>query len=416
MTARDEYAEQAILGALILGDRSTAETVWSLTSPAEFYRPTHAELAGHLHGMHRDAVVVEPGTVLHRLRQAGALTRIPGTYLHTLVALVPTATQAGHYAEQVHDTHLRRQGAVIAERLGQGLENPSVDVAESLMSAMDACETLAKATGPRHVEIPPDLDEFLATERSTRWVLPGLLTRGDRLILTGGEGAGKSVVLSQIAVCAAAGISPFSGRRQPPVRTLLVDLENGPDRMATRLRPLRDLTVAHKRPIPPGMLRLHSVPAGIDVTDHREGPALAAMVREVNPDLLVIGPLYRLHRGSLDKEEHAREVTVALDDLRVGADCALIVEAHAGHGYQGGRDLRPRGSSLLMGWAAYGLGLRVAAAKDRDDEGAWARQPAWVLDRWRGDRDESQWPHRLRRGTGYEWPWVSLDHPEAVAS
>ena len=63
-------------------------------------------------------------------------------------------------------------------------------------------------------DLAPDLYEFLAiVDPPSDWVIPGLLERGDRLIWTGFEGLGKSVVVRQLAVCAAAGVHPFT--REP---------------------------------------------------------------------------------------------------------------------------------------------------------------------------------------------------------
>ena len=71
-------------------------------------------------------------------------------------------------------------------------------------------------------------------------------------------------------------------------------------------------------------------------------------------------------------------------------------EAHAGHATTkgGDRDLRPRGSSALMGWPEFGFGLALDP-----DEPDLAH-----LVRWRGDRDQRDWPISLRRGG--EWPWT----------
>ena len=72
------------------------------------------------------------------------------------------------------------------------------------------------------------------------------------------------------------------------------------------------------------------------------------------------------------------------------------MEAHAGHaiGAGGERDLRPRGSSALLGWPEFGMGLRK-----HDEDDTLAR-----LVRWRGDREARDWPEYLRRGI--DWPWV----------
>jgi replicative DNA helicase len=73
------------------------------------------------------------------------------------------------------------------------------------------------------------------------------------------------------------------------------------------------------------------------------------------------------------------------------------MEAHPGkakdHGGQ--RTLEPRGSSQLLGWPEFGLGLR----EDVDD-------PEMVdVIHWRGDRIGGRgWPTKMHYGS--PWPWV----------
>src|SRR5438132_11941606 len=72
-----------------------------------------------------------------------------------------------------------------------------------------------------------DVDEFLnEDEPEYDWVIPEVVERGDRVVLTGGEGMGKSTLLRQIAIQAAAGVHPFTLEAMTPVRVMLLDLEN----------------------------------------------------------------------------------------------------------------------------------------------------------------------------------------------
>ena len=66
-------------------------------------------------------------------------------------------------------------------------------------------------------DLAPDLYEFISiVDPPSDWVIPALLERGDRLIWTGFEGLGKSVITRQLAVCAAAGVHPFTGEPITP--------------------------------------------------------------------------------------------------------------------------------------------------------------------------------------------------------
>jgi replicative DNA helicase len=63
-------------------------------------------------------------------------------------------------------------------------------------------------------------------------------------------------------------------------------------------------------------------------------------VEAVAPDLLVIGPMYRLQGDDPMDEQVAKAASRVLDHLRLdGAGCALIMEAH--------RDVRESLQSML---------------------------------------------------------------------
>ncbi len=117
------------------------------------------------------------------------------------------------------------------------------------------------------IDLAPDLYEFLSVvDPPSDWVIPGLLERGDRLIWTGFEGQGKSVVIRQLAVCAAAGEHPFTGEPITPQRVLLIDCGN-PDRKSRRhFRNLERIARGRGVPVPEGSLRILQKPAGIDLT------------------------------------------------------------------------------------------------------------------------------------------------------
>jgi replicative DNA helicase len=132
------------------------------------------------------------------------------------------------------------------------------------------------------------------------------------------------------------------------------------------------------------------------------GPNVAWLERWVTactPAVLVIGPLYKLHREDINGETAARALTVELDSLRARHNVAIITEAHAGHakGDDGKRLMRPRGSSLFLGWPEFGIGLR----RSSDDPNGTADVVAW-----RGHRDDGRmWPDRLFKGRPGLIPW-----------
>ena len=98
---QDIHAEQSVLG----GDaapRTPSPTGLEVTRSQDFYRPAHeliydAVLEPYGRGEPADAI-----TVADELTKRGQLPRIGGqAYLHQLIAAVPTAANAGYYAQIV---------------------------------------------------------------------------------------------------------------------------------------------------------------------------------------------------------------------------------------------------------------------------------------------------------------------------
>lgn len=238
----------------------------------------------------------------------------------------------------------------------------------------------------------PDLDELLAEpDPEYDWIVEGLIERGDRTILTGAEGVGKSTLSRQIAVAVASGLHPFTFEPIVPVRTLLVDVENGRRHVKRKLRALRQAAGDEYR----GILRIETLTGGLDLTTQTDASRLAKLVDANRAELLVIGPVYKLAMGDPSDEPTARTVAARLDRLRVDFGCALLLEAHSPHSQNGTRAQRPYGASLWMRWPEFGIHL--------DANGKLAH--------WRGPRDEREWPRRLVRSE--PWPFAVADDAPA---
>jgi hypothetical protein len=295
------------------------------------------------------------------------------------------------------------------------------DSLKPVAAAVEIVEALSGKDAADHIAAGHDLSDFLMTKQSgrddppvlatdiyeftgqeeppIRWLIRGILERGDRLIWTGREGLGKSTVGRQLAAAAAAGIHPFENTIHDQIRVLCIDLENPLRKSISEWRNLEQVARRKGRPIPEKALYIIRRPEGIDLLRDEDAEWLAERMTAHRPDLLVIGPLYKLHRTDAGEETAARAITSVLDDIRVKADCGLIVEAHSPHG----GDVRPVGSSLFMRWPEFGYGIK------RDDDEESTRRTVRVV-AWRGPRDERNWPRRLKWGVrGTDWPWIPED-------
>jgi replicative DNA helicase len=246
---------------------------------------------------------------------------------------------------------------------------------------------------------PEHLDDFLSgTDPEPDYVIPGLLARHERLILTGPEGGGKSTLLRQLALMPAAGIHPFSGQPMPPIRVLLIDLENSRQQVRAKIGPIRETVGAVD-------LAVVVEPLGLDLTFLPDRTWLRDVVAEQDPDLTIIGPMYRLQGEDPMAEDVARIASRVLDHLRLQGDgCGLILEAHTPHTPAGARQImRPYGASLWKRWPEFGLYLEA----DLEDPEKLA-----PLKPWRGGRDEREWPTVLRRSGHGTWePFAAPTQP-----
>jgi replicative DNA helicase len=226
------------------------------------------------------------------------------------------------------------------------------------------------------------------------------------MILTASEGGGKSTLLRQLAVTIAAGIHPFRHDQHiTPATVLVLDCENGAPASRRKYRPLVNAAARTGRPLRRGAFHIECRPEGIDLTRPADRAWVMRRVELLKPELLIIGPVYRLHAGNPNDEELARKVSVVIDEARATTNCAVLMEAHAPHhnGFTQHRNLRPLGSSLWMRWPEFGFGLRPVEDEKSAANTEGARGRRFVP--WRGMRDERDWPQFLRAGD--DWPWIT---------
>ena len=133
----DIAAEQCVLGGMLLSKDAISD-VLEVIRPADYYRPAHQlvhEVILDLYGRGEPADAV---TVAAELTKRGDLARVGGApYLHTLIASVPTAANAGYYARIVRERAILRRLVEVGTRIvqlgysGDGDADELVDRAEA---------------------------------------------------------------------------------------------------------------------------------------------------------------------------------------------------------------------------------------------------------------------------------------------
>lgn len=232
------------------------------------------------------------------------------------------------------------------------------------------------------------LDALLdSDEEPYDWLVPGLIEARDRIMLTGLEGGGKSTLARQLAAQIAHGLHPFGDEPFEPVPALVVDCENSERQVRRKSAILRK-----QAGVP---LNFVFRPDGVDLSIVQHVAWLEDKIKQARPRLLVIGPVYKMAGGDPKDEQTAKSVATTLDHLRVEHNLALVMEAHTPYadGSRSKRPERPYGASLWSRWPEFGLYLA----------------PDGELRHWRGQRDEREWPTKLKRGE--TWPWeVEVGH------
>jgi len=202
----DTAAEQCALGGMLLSREAIAD-VTAILEPQDHYRPAHEVIHEVIACLDEAGKPADPVTVAAELAKRGDLRRAGGApYLHDLISAVPTAANAGYYAQIVRDKAILRgviEAGTRAVQLAYEGEGDAAEIAERARAVMDGAGARTSAGGlPTQAEL---VDEVLAGLESD--VEPGLPTGyadlteaitgmfGGELVMVGARpGTGKSLL------------------------------------------------------------------------------------------------------------------------------------------------------------------------------------------------------------------------------
>lgn len=128
---QDLAAEQSVLGGMMLSKDAIADVVEEL-GPNDFYRRAHQAVYDCVLDLYGRGEPADAVTVSAELERRGELGKVGGApYLHTLLATVPTAANAGYYAGIVAEKAVLRRLVEAGTRIVQmgyaGADGASVD-------------------------------------------------------------------------------------------------------------------------------------------------------------------------------------------------------------------------------------------------------------------------------------------------
>ncbi|MBB5787134.1 replicative DNA helicase [Jiangella mangrovi] len=116
---QDVAAEQSVLGGMLLSKDAIADVV-EIIRGTDFYRPAHEAVYEAVIDLYGRGEPADAVTVAALLQKRGELGRVGGApYLHTLVSSVPSAANAGFYAEIVRERAMLRRLVEAGTRITQ---------------------------------------------------------------------------------------------------------------------------------------------------------------------------------------------------------------------------------------------------------------------------------------------------------
>lgn len=212
---QDMAAEQSVLGGMLLSKDAIADVVERLR-PGDFYRPAHQNVYDAILDLYGRGEPADAVTVAAELDRRGLLKRVGGApYVHTLISTVPTAANAGYYADIVAEKALLRRLVEAGTRVVQygyaGAEG--ADVAEVVDRAQAEIYDVVERRSsddfmPLEDLLQPTMDEIDAIASNgglARGVPTGFteldevtngLHAGQMIIVAARPGVGKALALN----------------------------------------------------------------------------------------------------------------------------------------------------------------------------------------------------------------------------
>jgi replicative DNA helicase len=201
MPPHDVAAEQCVLGGMLLSKDAISDVI-EVIRPTDHYRPAHQLVHEAILDLYARGEPADPITVANELTRRGELSRIGGApYLHTLIASVPTAANAGYYARIVRERAILRRLVEAGTRIvqfgyaGDGDADELVDRAQAEVYAVTD-RRIAEDYHPLSEIMPQALEEIEAIGAHGGG-LSGVPTGfSDLDALTNGLHAGQMVVIA----------------------------------------------------------------------------------------------------------------------------------------------------------------------------------------------------------------------------
>ena len=239
----DVAAEQCVLGGMLLSKDAISDVI-EVIRPTDHYRPAHQLVHEAILDLYGRGEPADAITVANELTRRGEIARVGGgPYLHTLIASVPTAANAGYYARIVRERAILRRLVEAGTRIvqfgyaGEADADDLVDRAQAEVFAVT--DRRASEDYQSLSEIMPGALDEIEAIGSRGGVLTGVPTGfSDLDALTNGLHPGQMVVIAARPAIGKSTLALDFARAaaiRHGIATVLFSLEMGRNEITMRL-------------------------------------------------------------------------------------------------------------------------------------------------------------------------------------
>ena len=212
-------AEQAVLGSMLIDSRCISDVI-GILRPEDFYLQQNREIYETIYSMFNFSEVVDPVTVLDKMKERGVFTDQSTGYVMQLMEITPTAANVRSYAQIVRDKSLLRAISEAASDINETVYQNAGSAADILENAEKRIFALRKDSAGDSLEhigtvllkVFDRLTELAESGNAFPGLSTGLvdldrkingLNKSDLILIAARPGMGKTSLALNVALNAA---------------------------------------------------------------------------------------------------------------------------------------------------------------------------------------------------------------------
>lgn len=314
--------EREILGALLL-DPSLFEKVSGLSEA--FDSENARRVFGALKRNFETGTPLDLGILAHDLKES-----VPEAYLSGLLDGYPRSLATPEIvAEKIHRVRLAKEKCRLLQIIEREAKAGGGDFSlVEIDTALGKIRRLGEGVDTE-MQTAATAEELAAMQiPEIDWLIEPVIERFGFCLVGAQKGVGKSLFVTQLALHAASGISPFlieEIRIPRPLNTLLIQQEVSLPGMKDRLCKMRTEKAFNLE----GRFRQKTTTgAWWNLTDRADYEKLICLIEKYRPDLIILDPLYTFYPKELNTSGDISPMMKILSDLKSNFGLGLVVVHH----------------------------------------------------------------------------------------